>query len=303
MSSLIEQAAQRLEQLRQAGVDVPAVAAPPEAPVLMPVAPAPAVPPVTSRRVDINLDLLVANGIVTPDSPRSKTADQFRVVKRPLIANAMGKGASTINHANLIMVTSALPGEGKTFTAVNLAMSIAAEMDHTVMLVDADVARPWVLRALGIPEGPGLLDLLDGSAQMHEVLLRTNVDKLTILPSGKPHQSATEMLASEAMSLLLDDMAKRYPDRIIVFDSPPLLLTTEARVLATHMGQIVVVVQAGRTKQSDVQAALHTIESCPVRMMLLNQVRTDEASDGYGYGYGYGYGGGRAPVVEPKAAL
>ena len=120
----------------------------------------------------------------------------------------MGKGASTINHANLIMITSALPGEGKTFTAVNLAISIAAELDHTVMLVDADVARPWVLRSLGIPEGPGLLDLLDGSAQMHEVLLRTNIDKLSLLPSGKPHPRATEMLASEAMSLLLDDIEK-----------------------------------------------------------------------------------------------
>lgn len=306
MSSLIEQAAQRLEQLRQAGVEVPVVA--PVADVRMAgsqaAAPQPAaLPAVSSRRVEVDFERLAANGIITPDAPRSQVADQFRVVKRPLLHNAAGKGASTINHANLIMITSALPGEGKTFTALNLAMSIAAELDHTVMLVDADVARPSLMRSLGLDEGPGLLDLLDGSAQMHEVLLRTNVDKLTVLPSGTPHQRATEMLASDAMRRLLDDMASRYADRIIIFDSPPLLLTTEARELATHMGQVVVVVQAGRTKQSDVRNALHAIEACPVRLMMLNQARTAaEGSYGYGYGYGQGYGYGSGHRTEPNAA-
>ena len=306
MSSLIEQAAQRLEQLRQAGVDVPLVTpvagVHPAAPHVAAPQPA-ALPMVTSRRVEVDFERLAANGIITPDAPRSQVADQFRVVKRPLLQNAAGKGASTINHANLIMITSALPGEGKTFTALNLAMSIAAELDHTVMLVDADVARPSLLRSLGLDEGPGLLDLLDGSAQMHEVLLRTNVDKLTVLPSGTPHQRATEMLASDSMRRLLDDMARRYADRIIIFDSPPLLMTTEARELATHMGQVVVVVQAGRTKQSDVRNALHTIEACPVRLMMLNQARAAvEGGYGYGYGYGQGYGYGSGHRTEPKAA-
>ncbi|WP_119352616.1 XrtA-associated tyrosine autokinase [Azohydromonas sediminis] len=299
MSSLIEKAAQRLAQLRAAGVEVPEPAPIAAAGASAVAAPPPAAPAVTSRRVELDLDLLARNGIVTPNAPRSRLGDQFRVIKRPLLQNASGKGASTINHANLIMITSALPGEGKTFTALNLAMSIATELDHTVMLVDADVARPAVLKNLGLPEGPGLLDLIDGSVQMHEALLRTNVDKLTLLPSGTPHQRATEMLASEGMRRLLDDIANRYPDRIVIFDSPPLLLTTESRVLATNMGQIVIVVQAGRTKQSDVQAALDTIESCPVRLMLLNQVRS-EAEATYGYGYGYGYGHGRGG--EPKPA-
>ena len=133
-------------------------------------------------------------------------------------------GTTALNHGNLIMVTSALVGEGKSFTSVNLAMSIAMELDNTVMLVDADVARPSVLRMLGLPPGPGLLDLLEGKTDMPSVLLKTNIDKLTILPSGTPHPQATELLASDAMRVLLDDMASRYPDRIIVFDSPPLLL-------------------------------------------------------------------------------
>ncbi len=243
----------------------------------------------------LELDALEASGIVTPSTPRSAVADQFRVIKRPLIANAMGKGAAMLTHGNLIMVTSAVAGEGKSFTAVNLAMSIAAELDHTVMLVDADVARPSVLRMLGLPPGPGLLDVLEGRAELPDALLRTNVEKLTLLPSGTPHSKATELLASEAMRELLDDMATRYPDRIIIFDSPPLLLTTEARVLASHMGQIVMVVSAGHTAQAAVRQALDTIESCPVRLMVLNKARTDGLAYGYGYGYSYGYGESARP--------
>ncbi|MBK1612253.1 chromosome partitioning ATPase [Rubrivivax gelatinosus] len=293
MSSLIEQAAQRLEQLRQAGVTVPEVDAAP-APAAPPAALPPAREPVaTSRRVELDLDQLAAAGIVTPSAPRSTVADQFRVIKRPLIANAVGKGATTLTHGNLIMVTSAVAGEGKSFTSVNLAMSIAAELDHTVVLVDADVARPSMLRMLGLPPSAGLLDVLEGKAELADVLMRTNVDKLTLLPSGTPHPKATELLASDAMATLLDEMATRYPDRIVIFDSPPLLLTTESRVLASHMGQIVVVVAAGRTQQSAVQQALDTIDACPVRLLVLNKARSDSVgygTQGYGYGYGYGHG-------------
>lgn len=331
MSSLIEQAALRLEQLRQAGVSVPQIdtAAEPVSqtadPSLQTDESARSAPGArdssgaavqsnaimrepasrertaeavlrsrdgamaSSRRVDLNLVALQQAGFVTPNAERSRMADQYRVIKRPLISNAMGKGASTLNHGNLIMVTSALPGEGKTFTSINLAMSIAAELDNSVMLVDADVARPSLLRTFGLPACPGLLDVLQGRAEMSDVLLRTNVDKLTLLPSGHHQARATELLASDAMRQLLDDMAQRYSDRIIIFDSPPLLLTTEARALATHMGQIVVVVQAGKTLQREVQHALSAIEACPVKLMLLNQATEDAAAD-YGYSYSYAYG-------------
>jgi len=292
MSSLIEQAAERLEQLRQAGAEMPATPQLAQAvgTVQRPLSEAQPAP--LSRRVDIDLEALAAAGIVSPHAPRSQIADQFRVIKRPLINNAMGKGASVIARGNLIMVTSALAGEGKTFTAINLAMSIATELDYTVMLVDADVARPSVMKVLGLSEGPGLLDLVLGeSSDMSSMLLKTNIDKLTLLPAGTPHARATELLASDAMIRLLDEMANRYPDRIIVFDSPPLLLTTEARALASHMGQVVVVVQAGRTLQSEVRHALATIEACPVKLMLLNQARA-VSREGYEYGYGYGYGSG-----------
>ena len=296
MTSLIEQAAQRLEQLRQAGVDLP------DTPPFSPAADTDRKPLVEaqasarSRRVEISLEALSAAGIVSPNAPRSRIADQFRVIKRPLISNAMGKGASLIRKGNLIMVTSALPGEGKTFTAINLAMSMATELDYTVMLVDADVGQPSVMGVLGLSTGPGLLDLvLDESKDMSGMLMKTNVDKLTLLPSGTPHPRATELLASDAMVRLLDEMATRYADRIIIFDSPPLLLATESRVLASHMGQIVMVVQAQKTLQSNVAQALAMIEACPVKLMLLNQMRAlvkgaSERGDGYGYGYGPGYG-------------
>lgn len=309
MSSLIEQAAQRLEQLRQAGAEMseaplPAPAREAGRAGLMPAEPeaaAPAsdvVPSALSRSVVIDLEALALAGIVSPTAPRSLIADQFRVIKRPLITNAMGKGAATVAHGNLIMVTSALAGEGKSFTAINLAMSIATELDCTVMLVDADVAHPRVMSVLGLQEGPGLLDLvLDRSKDMSGMLLRTNIDKLTLLPSGTPHLRATELLASDAMAALLNDVARRYADRIVIFDSPPLLLTTEARVLASHMGQIVMVVQAEKTLQSDVALALATIDSCPVRLMLLNQARTTSRA-GYEHGYGYGYGPPARPAGQ-----
>ena len=320
MSSLIEQAAERLARIREAGIEVPGMeaGAPPAGPTAeaagVDVAPAasrataPAAVPVTSsRQIELDLDTLAQQGFLVPNMPRTHLGDQFRVIKRPLIANAVGRNAASVRHANLIMLTSAMPGEGKSFTAINLAMSIAAELDHTVMLVDADVARPSILRKLSLPEGPGLLDLLEGKASMQDVLLRTNIDKLTILPSGRPHPKATELLASVAMRELLDDMATRYPDRIIIFDSPPLLLTTESRVLATHMGQVVMVVHAGHTLQADVQQALSTIESCPIRMMLLNKARAfGKGAYGYGYNYGYGYdygyGYGDSGADQPAAA-
>ncbi len=313
--SLIEQAAKRLEQLRQAGVELPD-----EAPVGVPtaastsaklahdpyatkisqpqpepvaIAPKPVLddaPTASRNRVELNLDAISASGLLVPTAIRTQLADEFRVIKRPLIANATGKSGTALHNGNLIMITSALPGEGKSFTAINLAISIAMELDNTVMLVDADVSRPSVLNMLGLPPAPGLLDVvMENSVDISEVLLRTNIEKLSILPSGTAHARATELLASEAMTRLLDDMSGRYSDRIIIFDSPPLLLTTESRALATHMGQIVIVVNAENTAQAAVKQAVAAIEACPVKMMLLNQAR-QSSTDGYGYGYGYGYG-------------
>lgn len=309
--SLIEKAAQRLEKLKQASGDdadvfESAVVAPKAAPVVAAEPPASSQPavqssavprtapiasnPIVSRSVTIDLDRLHQVGMVTPEYSRSPIAEEFRVIKRPLLQNATATGPTAIENGNLIMVTSAMPGEGKSFTAINLAISMAMELDHTVLLVDADVSRPSVLRHLGLPPERGLMDVLAGDVDdLGEVLLRTNIEKLSILPAGMPHQRATELLASDGMNRLLEQIANRYPDRIVVFDSPPVLVTTEARVLATHMGQIVVVVEAERTTQGTVRQALATIDSCPVKLMVLNKSRRSAPGSYYGYGYGYGY--------------
>lgn len=242
-----------------------------------------------SRYVELNLAQLAAKGIVTPDAPRSQLADEFRVIKRPLLLNAQGKGAAPVVNGNLIMVTSSVPGEGKTFSAINLAMSIAMEMDNTVLLVDSDVSRPSVLNVLGLPAARGLMDvLLDDNMDLSDVMLKTNVKKFNILPVGSAAKRATELLASEAMNKLLAEMATRYSDRVIIFDSPPLLVTTEAPVLARHMGQIMMVVNSGTTGRALIKQALSTISTCPVVMMMLNKV-TSPGKGGY-YDY-YGYGG------------
>jgi protein-tyrosine kinase len=240
-----------------------------------------------SKEVHIDLEALAAAGFVTPQAQRSQIADEFRVIKRPIIKNAHERAGPRAERANLVMVTSAIPSEGKSFVALNLAMSIALEVDSTVLLVDADVANPSLMKMTHLPQGSkGLLDLLTSAdTKLSDVLLRTNVEKLSLLPSGTAHGRATEMLSSETMAGLLEEMASRYRDRILVFDSPPLLATTEARALASHMGQIVMVVEADRTTQQLLRHALETIESCPVVMMVLNKAPRPEVGSYYGHHY------------------
>jgi protein-tyrosine kinase len=242
-----------------------------------------AVAPDHPRYVDINLARLHGMGLVTHDGGRTTAAEDFRIIKRPLLRNALGAVSGGRKNGNLIVVTSALPGEGKTYCAVNLAMSIAMEKDHTVLLVDADVARPSVLRVLGVPAAPGLMDiLLDDTMNLADVILRTNIPTLSLLPAGRNNKHATELLASQTMSTLLDEIATRYPDRIVIFDSPPLLLTSEASVLAAQMGQVVVVIESETTTQRDVREALRRLENCPRVDLICNKARAF-AGDYHGY--------------------
>jgi exopolysaccharide/PEP-CTERM locus tyrosine autokinase len=237
------------------------------------------------RNVDINLARLHQLGMVTQEGGRTAVAEDFRLIKRPLLRNARGSDeAPAIHHGNLIVVTSAMPGEGKTYCAVNLAMSIAMEMDMTVLLVDADVARPSVLKVLGLPPEPGLMDiLLRDQTELADVILKTNVPTLSILPAGRANKHATELLASRSMGRLLSEIAERYADRIIIFDSPPLLMTTEASVLATHMGQVLMVVESERTTQHAVKEALRHIEQCANVNLVYNKSTAFPGSEYHGY--------------------
>ena len=308
----IEQAAKRLEQLRQTGIDVsaaPSAEGPTDA---IPQARANAglsvAPAVAERRpgagltdldaegqerrskgVELNLLKMQQAGLLVPGQPRSMLEDELRIIKRPLLDNVRASAELRPQRANLIMVSSATDGEGKTQTALNLAMSIAMELDHTVLLVDADVLRPAALNRMGVDDrAKGLLDLLaNPKLDLADVMLRTNVPKLTLMPAGTSSTRSTELLASDSMHTLLQDLEHRYADRVIIFDAPPILSTTESRVLAAHMGQVVVVVEAYRTPISLVKEAMKALADLPVVMTLLNKYQGPKGGGGYGYGYGY----------------
>lgn len=295
----IEQAARRLAQLRSSGVDMPehvdnsAIIAPLHGRpvehgkistrVISGDAAGRAAEELSSPQVQIDLYRLAAMGYVTPQAPSSRRAEEFRMVKRPLLTNARGHSAAPVQHANRIMVTSAAPREGKTFVSINLALSMALERDTTVLLVDADATLPAVLQRLGLQPAKGLLDVLvDPTVDVRSLILQTNVERLSILPAGTLHEQATELLASAGMNMLVEQLASQFPNRMVVFDAPPLLGSTESRVLAAHMGQIVLVIEADRTQQSQVLAALDTLENCPVVMTLLNKASSSEAGSYYG---------------------
>jgi protein-tyrosine kinase len=304
----IEQAAKRLEQLRRAGVEIPSdvgaaeatpsAARPGTANVAadaprMSVAttrPAAATAPVPSgddrrsREVTLDLGRMRQAGLLVPGQPRSQLEEEFRIIKRPLLENVRNQGPMRPDRANLIMVTSAVPGEGKTQTALNLAVSIAMELDHTVLLVEADVLRPSALERLGVTSPKGLLDLLDSSTtELSDVLLRTNIPKLTLLPAGTASSRSTELLASDAMDRLLEDLASKYADRVVIFDTPPLLSTTESRVLASHMGQVIMVVEANNTPIGTVKQAFAAVDKHPLVLSMLNKYRGPKGSSAYGY--------------------
>jgi exopolysaccharide/PEP-CTERM locus tyrosine autokinase len=268
----------------------------PDAPAMTTVsAPAAPQPPAgrTPPAVTIQLEPLRARGFVMPDGTPSVIGQEFRVIKRPLLTNAFGRGGSfPLLNGRRVMVTSAFPGEGKSFCAINLALSIASERDHQVLLVDADVARPSIPRELGIVTGAGLMDwLIDGSPDIASLVVPTNIENLSLLPAGRRDDHATELIASQAMNRLLEELSTRFPDRVIIFDSPPLLITTESRVLASYMGQIVMVVEAGKTPRESVKDALATLGTTEVVGLVLNKSRETRAGNQYGY-QGYGYGAG-----------
>jgi receptor protein-tyrosine kinase len=232
-------------------------------------------------------------GIISPQTERSRTAEEFRMIKRPLLQRAFSDEVATGDHPNVIVVTSSVAGEGKTFNSLNLAISIAMELDRTVLLVDADLANPGLSRLLRAQDRPGLTEhLVDNKVELRDLLLRTDVPKLTVLPAGRRHRRSTELLASNAMKGLLDELATRYPDRVVLFDSPPLLATSEASVLAEQAGQICLVVESAKTPRFLVKEALGLLRHQDRVSLILNKTRDEMLSGrgGYYYGYRYGYG-------------
>lgn len=238
-------------------------------------------------RIELDTERLVERGVMPQRRHAARISENYRSIKRPLLRNALGEQRETLPNANLIMIASALPGDGKSFTALNLALAIAAEPDRSVVLVDADVARGKLSECLGVREERGLLDVLrDEQLALTDVLLETNVPGLTVLSAGPKSDLATELFGTDRMAQVWSEFAATYPHCIVVFDSSPLLATNEAQILAGIAGQIVFVVKADGTPVPAVDEALAMLDRSKSINIVLNQA---QALFGQEYKYGSYY--------------
>ena len=238
-------------------------------------------------QVSIDWMRLAAEGFLDQNNTKSQLAEEFRVIKRPLVNNIQDASINGIQRSNLILICSSLPGEGKTFVSINLALSIANELDKKVLLIDADVEKPSISKQLGIKASTGLIEYLENDKiTFSDILLKTDLPNLSLIPAGKKHKYSTELLSSQRMYLFADEVSRRYSDRVVIFDSPPLLVATQAQVLAELVGQVVLVIGAEETPQSVVNDSIAKLANCDVVMTLLN--KTKKELDLYGYNYGYG---------------
>lgn len=241
----------------------------------------------SNQKIEIDLDMLEKKGFVSTNSQRQLINEEYRAIKRKLLDNAFGPLSKSLNNSNIIMVTSSRPGEGKTFTAINLALSIALEQDKTVLLVDADVLRPNVMRTLEQENKQGLMEYLLGEKDnISEVMCRTNLENLRIISAGKSHHLSTELLASERMFDAVEEFANRYTDRVVIVDTPPLLGINETAILANLAGQALVVTEESKTKLVDVENAVKQLNPEMAIGFIVNKAEKG-SSDGAGYGYYY----------------
>jgi protein-tyrosine kinase len=239
-----------------------------------------------NARITLDYQVLAELGYVVPDCENKQIAEEYRIIKRPIVMNAFGKGAAPIPHGNLVSIASSLPSEGKTFTALNLGLSISSEMDSTVLLIDGDVIKSSLTKLIGAENKRGLIDLLeDPNCTVSDVILDTQNTKLKIIPAGTNSSHSTELLASKAMERLLTELAERYSDRIILFDSPPMLATSEATVLNHLMGQVLMVVEAGNTPVDAIKDSLSKLDSDKAIGLILNKTRTSKVGNYFGTYY------------------
>lgn len=233
----------------------------------------------------IDRDGLRERGFVLPDAPVGTLAEEFRIVKRSLLAAVRAKGPGK---GQVVMVCSARPDDGKTFTAVNLGLSLAGERDMQVLLVDGDVAKPEVLSTLGLDGGAGLVDALeDPFLTAESLIIQTDLPGLSVLPAGRQAHDATELLSSSRMAEILAELTAAHPCRVVLFDSPPALAASAASAIAGHAGQVVMVVRADRTSEADLREAVGLVGACPDIRLVLNGTAYASGSKRFSY-YGTG---------------
>lgn len=287
--SLIERAAEAYDFGMISNRAAPSTAADPVIAVAMPAPPA--APPIdTASLVKIDRELLRSHGFIVPGAPPTSLSEEFRLIKRQLLLSALGgPGGTAIERGQLILICSAHPNEGKTFSSVNLALSMASETEIEVVLVDADVAKPEILSTLGLPGGPGLMDALaDPKLDVEQLLIHTDIPNLSVLPAGLQTNNDTELLASERTGKLIDRLIENKPRRIILFDSAPALAASPASVLALHVGQCVIVVRADQTTESALRDTMSLLDACPRMQFLLNGVSYSGTNRKFGSYYGFG---------------
>lgn len=224
---------------------------------------------------------LERGGMVDWSRTRSRISEEFRLVQRQILRSAFGPGAEP-GFSNLLMVTSARPGEGKSFTSVNLAGSIARQGDHHVLLVDADSKRDSVCYAFGLAESRGLLDLVaNPKLDPAPLIVKTPIERLSILPVGRERERSAELFSTKEMTRLIQSLGRRYADRLLILDAPPCLSTSDPAVLAPVVGQILFVVEADRTQRDEIEASLDLIQACPTITLVLNK---QQVSSRYTFG-------------------
>ncbi|MEL6215904.1 MAG: AAA family ATPase, partial [Pseudomonadota bacterium] len=224
--------------------------------------------------VSIERDALLDAGLLTGPEPDPTVAASYRRIKRPLITNAFSRGAMVGDCANVIMLTSAMPGAGKSFCSYGLAMSIAQERDIGAVLIDADVLKPTITHAFGLERNEGITDFLtDESIAIDDILVRTDIDDIVVIPAGAIREDSTELLASRRMRRLIQALSVAFADRLVILDTPPMLLTTEAQVLADHVGQVVLVIEAGVTGHGEVLEVLEGLDKNKPVNAILNKSR------------------------------
>ena len=250
-----------------------------------------------SRFLELAPEKLRDAGLLPPLNMEPAIAEELRVIKRPLLLNAESVAAPLPN-GNLIMIASALPGAGKTFMSLNLAMSMATELDWTVLLIDGDVSRPSLSRGLGLADAPGLVNLLEQErGDLANYAYGTNLPGLRVLPAGPTRHNVKELLGSQRMRTLISDLTEHHHRQIVIFDSPPLLLTSEARVLASYVGQVVMVIEAGVTPRRSVRDAIETLDPSKAINLVLNKNWQTLSLGDYQYA-GYGLSGRDADKTE-----
>jgi receptor protein-tyrosine kinase len=211
-------------------------------------------------------------GMMDWSGARSRIAEEFRLIERQLLRAAFPAEGAQPGYSNLLMITSARPEEGKSFTALNLAGSIARQGDHHVLLIDADSKRDSLSAALGLADAPGLLDAAaDPGLDVGRCMVKTPVEHLTFLPVGEKRARSAELFSTREMARLIQTLGRRYSDRLLILDAPPCLSTSDPAVLAPVVGQILFVIEAERTQRDEVESALELIEACPAVSLVLNK--------------------------------